>query len=278
QYVKHILKVKYYIRYVDDFVILHNSKEQLEEWKEKISSFLREKLRIELHPEKTNILNLSRGITFLGFRIFPEHMLIRKSNLNKFHRKLEITQALYEESRVSRDKVVEFLEGWMAYANHANTHKYINKLIKRFNKDFSTNNKTRLLSSNKKTANFLRRFDYSKLEYSTQQTYYLLIDKEMKIKEIAIKRGISEATVWKHMSELVRYGQLAIWDLFPKKKIVRILKKIKSPKDSLKVIKARLHDDTPYDKINCVLAHVKFKAKLSEKDKNNSQFHSRQVL
>ena len=41
-FVKHELKAKYYIRYVDDFVILHESKEQLQVWKEKINAFLGE--------------------------------------------------------------------------------------------------------------------------------------------------------------------------------------------------------------------------------------------
>ena len=48
QFVKHELKAKYYIRYVDDFVILHDSKEQLELWKKAVNSFLKRKLHLEL--------------------------------------------------------------------------------------------------------------------------------------------------------------------------------------------------------------------------------------
>ena len=60
QFVKHKLKTKYYIRYVDDFVILHSSKEQLENWKKEIEIFLNEKLKLELHPDKSKIINLSK--------------------------------------------------------------------------------------------------------------------------------------------------------------------------------------------------------------------------
>src|SRR3990167_4012244 len=60
-FVKHILKAKYYLRYVDDFVILHESDRQLEIWKEQIDPFLRERLKIELHPQKSRIIPLSRG-------------------------------------------------------------------------------------------------------------------------------------------------------------------------------------------------------------------------
>ena len=57
-FVKHTLKAKYYVRYVDDFVILHESEKQLELWKEKIDKFLREKLKLELHPQKSKIIPL----------------------------------------------------------------------------------------------------------------------------------------------------------------------------------------------------------------------------
>jgi retron-type reverse transcriptase len=54
-FVKHELKAKFYIRYVDDFIILHNSKRHLEDWKSKINEFLIEKLKIELHPCKSKV-------------------------------------------------------------------------------------------------------------------------------------------------------------------------------------------------------------------------------
>ena len=61
-FVKHKLKVKYYIRYVDDFVILHSSKKQLEIWLSQINNFLKRELKLEIHPEKSRIISLSRGI------------------------------------------------------------------------------------------------------------------------------------------------------------------------------------------------------------------------
>jgi len=82
-FVKHKLKAKYYIRYIDDFVILHKSKEQLDKWKIKIDIFLKEELKIELHKEKSRIISLSHGIDFVGFRNFYFHKLLRKRNIRK---------------------------------------------------------------------------------------------------------------------------------------------------------------------------------------------------
>lgn len=95
QFVKNKLKAKYYIRYVDDFVILHNSKEKLNGWKEQINKFLKNNLKLELHPNKSKILPLRNGINFLGYRIFYHHKLLRKSNLKKFERNLKEKIASY---------------------------------------------------------------------------------------------------------------------------------------------------------------------------------------
>ena len=88
KFIKHELKAKYYIRYVDDFVILHKSKEQLKEWKKEIEVFLKEKLALELHPDKSRIINLSRGVDFVGFRIFYYFSLLRKRNIRNMERKI----------------------------------------------------------------------------------------------------------------------------------------------------------------------------------------------
>ena len=79
-FVKHKLKTKYYIRYVDDFIILHKSKSQLKIWKKQIKLFLKENLKLELHPDKSKIVSLSRGIDFVGFRNFYYYKLLRKRN------------------------------------------------------------------------------------------------------------------------------------------------------------------------------------------------------
>ena len=82
-FVKHKLSAKYYLRYVDDFVILHESKEQLEKWKEQIQTFLEENLKIELHKDKSKTISLSKGIDFVGFRNFYYFRLLRKRNIRR---------------------------------------------------------------------------------------------------------------------------------------------------------------------------------------------------
>ncbi|MBU4456458.1 MAG: reverse transcriptase/maturase family protein [Nanoarchaeota archaeon] len=137
QFVKHKLKVKYYIRYVDDFVILHQSKVKLEEYKEKINQFLKEQLNIKLHPEKSQIIKLEKGIGFLGFRIFYHHKLIVKKNMRKFEKKMQRMKKLYQINKINREKIIEKYEGWIAYARNANTFNLINKFMNYFYKLFN---------------------------------------------------------------------------------------------------------------------------------------------
>jgi len=118
-FVKHKIKAKFYIRYVDDFVILHKSKEQLEIWKKEIYGFLKTKLKIELHPDKSKIMFLSKGIDFVGFRIFYYFKLLRKRSINKMKSKIKF---------LDKEKLIESFQGWQAYAKWANTGDLIKDL------------------------------------------------------------------------------------------------------------------------------------------------------
>src|SRR3989344_1247735 len=74
-FAKYHLKAKYYIRYVDDFVILGNSKKYLLNCQKEISEFLETKLKLRLHTDKSKIVPLSEGVSFLGFRLFYKYKL-----------------------------------------------------------------------------------------------------------------------------------------------------------------------------------------------------------
>jgi hypothetical protein len=261
KFVKHELKVKYYIRYVDDFVILHDSKQQLEKWKKQINNFLKTKLSIELHPDKSRVISLFRGVNFLGFRIFSNHMLIRKNNLHNFERKFKEYRLLYREGQITREKVVEILEGWLAYTKHASTFKYRRGLLKNFNKNFPIKTKKQFTYT-KKYRNFYKKVYYSKLKFSVQKTLFLL-KKHVPLERIAIERNIKEGTVWAHIEHLIEYGQISIWKIMPKNKIVGVLCKIKSGSETLKEIKSKLSDKTiTYNEIACVKAYFKMKQRI----------------
>src|SRR3989338_5215996 len=123
-FVKHVLRAKFYIRYVDDFVILHSSKKQLEIWKEEINTFLHERLKLELHPEKSRIISLFSGVDFVGFRNFNHYRLLRKRNIVSMKRKIN----LFKEGVIEFRTLAEIYQGWQAYAKWVSTHKLREKI------------------------------------------------------------------------------------------------------------------------------------------------------
>ena len=137
QFVKHSIGAKYYIRYVDDFVILHERKEILDSYRSSISHFLQTELALTLHSLKSRITQLDQGIDFLGFRIFYHHKLLRKMNERKMNQKYKAYKQLYKKGVCVYDKIYNFLQGWCVYAKHGNTFNVRMKLLKRFEADFS---------------------------------------------------------------------------------------------------------------------------------------------
>lgn len=88
QFMKRELKVKYYIRYADDFVILHENKEHLVKLWRYIAIFLDKKLKLELHPDKVFTKTLASGVDFLGWVNFPKHRVLRSSTKRRMFRNL----------------------------------------------------------------------------------------------------------------------------------------------------------------------------------------------
>lgn len=127
-YVKHILKAKYYIRYVDDFVILHKNKKRLEYFLEHINNFL-PCLKIKLHPEKTEIHVLRNGIDFLGYRIFYHYKLLRKRNIRYFMKKLKKNISFYNNKEISEEQFESRINGWFGYAKFGNTFNLMKKIF-----------------------------------------------------------------------------------------------------------------------------------------------------
>ncbi len=131
-FVKHRLKTKYYLRYVDDFVILHDNLKILEEYKEKIEEYLKN-LGLELHPDKSKILTLKAGVTALGYRNFYCYKLLRISNKRKFEKTLDKKMQYCNEGFLSKNNILNYMQGWFGYAQWANTYEYRKEITNKIN-------------------------------------------------------------------------------------------------------------------------------------------------
>lgn len=123
QFVKHVLKMKYYARYTDDFIVLANDKEYLDDLIEPIQHFLSETLELNLHPKKTIVRKLGQGIDFLGYTIFPHHQLVRTKTKQRIFRKLRQKVLDYNTDKISKEKMDQTLQSYRGVLSHANSYK-----------------------------------------------------------------------------------------------------------------------------------------------------------
>jgi len=87
QYVKHTLKVRRYVRYMDDMLLFADDKAVLCEWERAVRTFARERLRLELHPGG-GAQAVRHGVGFLGFRLFPGRRRLKQKSVTRFIRRM----------------------------------------------------------------------------------------------------------------------------------------------------------------------------------------------
>lgn len=128
QFIKHKLRVKYYIRYADDFVILSCNKCYLEDLIAPIKQFLTSELDLELHPNKTIFRKFGAGIDFLGYIIFPKFKLPRTKTKRRLIRKIKKKIKDYKNGRITFEKLNQTIQSYLGYLKHANTYKFRKEL------------------------------------------------------------------------------------------------------------------------------------------------------
>jgi len=92
QFSKHQLRARRYIRYVDDFVFIHESTAVLSDWLRQVTAFLPERLGAHINPRKTVLQPVSRGIDFVGHVIRPFHRTPRANALPNALRRIRDTK------------------------------------------------------------------------------------------------------------------------------------------------------------------------------------------
>jgi RNA-directed DNA polymerase len=95
QYIKRTLKVKNYIRYVDDLILLSDDRNQLIKWREDINTFLIKNLKLELHKNKDKLGEVKDGINFLGYVVRPNYTLSRRRVVNNIKTKIHFFNCEY---------------------------------------------------------------------------------------------------------------------------------------------------------------------------------------
>ena len=137
QFVKHTLKVKRYLRYVDDFVLIHHDRAQLLEWQKRIEAFLRDHLRLSLKAD-IRLRPLTDGIDFLGYVVRPSHTSVRRRVLTHANQALATWARQHvdgDQLNVTPADLRSITATWRSYEGHlqhANSHRLREALHRRY--------------------------------------------------------------------------------------------------------------------------------------------------
>lgn len=121
-FAKRKLHIKQYVRYMDDIVMISDSKAQLREWRSRIEEFMAEKLKLELNPKKSFIQPISHGIDFCQYRIYPDHIRLKKATALRMKRNLKRIQSLYAEGKIDLDRAQRTVTSYMGLMSHCDSY------------------------------------------------------------------------------------------------------------------------------------------------------------
>ena len=123
-YVKEKMKVKYYFRYADDMVFLHQDKKELRKIYKEINTYLKDELKLEIKRNYQIFPTQIRGIDFVGYVFRNSHTLIRKSIKQNFCRKI----AKLLKRKLNNKEFKQGIAAWLGWCKYSNSINLLNKI------------------------------------------------------------------------------------------------------------------------------------------------------
>lgn len=127
-FIKEDLRVRRYVRYMDDFVLWSGSKPELIEHNQQIDDFLKERLKLILKPLQINACD--RGMTFLGYRIFPDGVGLAKRSRDRFRRKAILYTKFFEAGLWDEAELARHMEPLLAFVRRWGSRAFRERVIK----------------------------------------------------------------------------------------------------------------------------------------------------
>lgn len=120
-YVKHVLRIHYYVRYMDDFCVIVKGKENAWRAYREIEIFLHDVLRLELSP-KSRVQKATEPVEFVGFLITPYGIRIRKKTTAHIKRSLRMVMELFASGKMEYDRAMESAISYLGMCKNVDGH------------------------------------------------------------------------------------------------------------------------------------------------------------
>ena len=130
--IKEKFRIKYYIRYMDDFILVHESCEYLKEILEFITKLLKDKYKLELN-KKTRIYKLEESVEFLGFsyKLLDNQKVLMRLNgkrRKRFLKNMKNKVLLYKDKKINKTKLYETFNSYLEHVSKGNNNVFANKI------------------------------------------------------------------------------------------------------------------------------------------------------
>jgi len=116
---KQALRMRRYVRYVDDIVAMDDDKRRLHDAAAAMQAFLAEHLSLSFHPRKTTVAPVRRGVPFLGFVVFPRQVRVRRDAVRRFRRRERALRASVWRRQIAPERYWNAIDSWLAHAAHS---------------------------------------------------------------------------------------------------------------------------------------------------------------
>ncbi|MEA4827615.1 MAG: reverse transcriptase/maturase family protein [Clostridium sp.] len=132
QYAKRFLGLKYYVRYMDDIIIVVPTKGEAQKAKEAITAFLNDRLDLQIN-DKTKIFPIEQGVNAYGFKIYTTHRLVRNSSKAAMKRRIKAMDRKVKNGELTEEYVQQCVNSWLGHARHSNSFNLSKKLFSKYN-------------------------------------------------------------------------------------------------------------------------------------------------
>lgn len=134
-YMKHAQRNEFYIRYMDDFLVIHPDKRYLHTLWRDTAVFLKDNLALQMN-HKTAVFPITQGVDFLGYRIWPHHKVLRKGNVKRIKRIVKKFDREYRAGTIKLEKIRAVLASWLGHAKRADVPILREKILSKARKMF----------------------------------------------------------------------------------------------------------------------------------------------
>ncbi len=142
QFAKRKLSIKFYVRYMDDVIVIMSNKREAKEVFAQLGTFIKEHLNLDLNINKSKIFPIRQGVNAIGFKTFATHRLLRNRSKQTIKRKTRTMRRAIKSGKMTAMKAEQILNSWHGHSMYANSYNFIEKLLTKHNYIYKTNKGT----------------------------------------------------------------------------------------------------------------------------------------